>query len=101
MAFQFILYQAPLMAQTVKHLPAMLETWVRFLDQEDPLEKEMASTAAVLPGKRHRRRSLAGYSPWGHKESTRLSDFTFQAPLPHILLFQFKLKIKPLFLILF
>ena len=31
-----------LVAQTVKRLPAMRETWVRFLGQEDPLEKEMA-----------------------------------------------------------
>ena len=30
------------MAQTVKCLPAMQETWVRFLGREDPLEKEMA-----------------------------------------------------------
>ena len=30
------------MAQTVKHLPAMWETWVRSLGQEDPLEKEIA-----------------------------------------------------------
>ena len=33
---------ASLVAQTVKHLPAMWETWVRFLGQEVPLEKEMA-----------------------------------------------------------
>ena len=33
------------------------------------LEKEMASTPALLPGKSHGRRSLIGYSPWGHKES--------------------------------
>ena len=33
---------ASLVAQTVKHLPAMRETWVQFLGQEDPLEKEMA-----------------------------------------------------------
>ena len=31
-----------LVAQTVKHLPAMRETRVRFLGREDPLEKEMA-----------------------------------------------------------
>ena len=31
------------MAQMVKHLPTMLETWVRSLGQEDPLEKEMAT----------------------------------------------------------
>ena len=32
-----------LVAQTVKHLPAMPKTWVRSLGQEDPLEKEMAT----------------------------------------------------------
>ena len=32
---------ASLVAQTVKHLPAMRETWVRFLGREDPLEKEV------------------------------------------------------------
>ena len=31
-----------MLAQTVKHLPAMWETWVRFLGQEVPLEKEVA-----------------------------------------------------------
>ena len=34
---------ASLVAQLVKNLPAMQETWVRFLGQEDPLEKEMAN----------------------------------------------------------
>ena len=33
---------ASLVAQKVKHLPTMQETWVRFLGWEDPLEKEMA-----------------------------------------------------------
>ena len=42
---------------------------VRFLGQEDPLEKKWQSTPALLPGKSHGRRSLIGYSPWGHKES--------------------------------
>ena len=32
----------------VKNLPAMHETWVRSLDWEDPLEKEMATHASVL-----------------------------------------------------
>ena len=36
------------MAQTVKHLPAMWETWVRFLGPEDPLEKEMATYSSIL-----------------------------------------------------
>ena len=36
------------MAQMVKRLPAMQETRVRFLGQEDPLEKEMATHSSVL-----------------------------------------------------
>ena len=36
------------MAQRVKHLPAMWETQVRFLDREDPLEKEMATQSNIL-----------------------------------------------------
>ena len=41
-------YQASLVAQMVKHLPAMHETWVRYLGQEDPLEKEMATYSNIL-----------------------------------------------------
>ena len=36
------------MAQTVKNLPAMQETWVRFLGHEDPLEKGMATHSSIL-----------------------------------------------------
>ena len=54
------------MAKIVKNLCAMQETHVRFMNQEDPLEKEMAT--AFLPGEFQGRRSLAGYSPWGPKE---------------------------------
>ena len=36
------------MAQRLKHLPAMWETWVRSLGQEDPLEKEMATHSSIL-----------------------------------------------------
>ena len=35
-------------AQTVKNLPAVQETWVQFLGQEDPLEKEMATHSSIL-----------------------------------------------------
>ena len=35
-------------AQTVKNLPAMRETWVRSLDWEDPLEKGTATHASIL-----------------------------------------------------
>ena len=36
------------MAQKVKNLPAVQETWVQALDQEDPLEKEMATHSSIL-----------------------------------------------------
>ena len=39
------------MAQMVKNLPAMQETQVRFLDWEDPLEKEMATHSSILAWK--------------------------------------------------
>ena len=35
----------------VKHLSAMLETWVRSLSQEDPLEKEMANHSSTFAWK--------------------------------------------------
>ena len=35
-------------AQTVKNLPATQETWVRSLDQEDPLEKGLATHSSIL-----------------------------------------------------
>ena len=40
--------EASLVAQTVKDLPAMQETWVRSLGQEDPLEKGMATHSSTL-----------------------------------------------------
>ena len=36
------------MAQTVKNLPAMQETWVQYLGQEDPLDKGMATHFSIL-----------------------------------------------------
>ena len=38
------------MAQLVKNLPAMQETWVQSLDGEDPLEKGMATHSNILAG---------------------------------------------------
>ena len=43
-----IFLRAFLIVQLVKNLPAMQETWVRFLGQEDPLEKEMATHSNIL-----------------------------------------------------
>ena len=42
---------ASLVAQTVKHLSAMQETWVQSLGWEDPLEKEMAAHSSILAWK--------------------------------------------------
>ena len=56
-------------AQLVKNLPAMQETQVPFLGQEDPLEKEMAIHSSILAWRIPWTESLVGYSPWGHKES--------------------------------
>ena len=39
--------RASLVAQAVKNLPAMQETWVQSLGQEDPLEKEMATYSNI------------------------------------------------------
>ena len=57
------------MAQRIKHLPAMWETQVQSLIRKIPPEKGMATTLVSLPREFHGQRSLAGYSPWGCKES--------------------------------
>ena len=44
-------WRASLMAQSVKNLLAMQETWVQFLGREDPLEKEMATYSSILAWK--------------------------------------------------
>ena len=45
------------------------ERQVQSLGWEDPLEEEMATHFSILAWKFHGQRSLAGYGPWGHKES--------------------------------
>ena len=67
-------------AKTVKSLPAMLETWVQSLGQEDPLGKKWQPTPVFLPGEFHRQRSLVGYSPWGSQRARHnwaTNTFTF------------------------
>ena len=65
------------MAQRLKRLPLMQETWVRSLGQEDPLEKEMATHSSSLPGESHGWKSLVGYSPQGRKESDKTEQLHF------------------------
>ena len=57
-------FQASMVVQTVKNLPAMHKTRDPSLGQEDPLE--WLPTPVFLPGQSYGQRSLAGYSPWGH-----------------------------------
>ena len=49
-------------------MPAMQETWVQSLDQEDPLEEEMATHSNILAWRMPWTEEPDGYSPWGHKE---------------------------------
>ena len=59
-----------LVAQMVKRLSTMWETWVLSLDWEDSLEKELATHSSTLALKIPWTEELgAGYYPWGHKES--------------------------------
>ena len=65
------------MAQTIKRLSTMWETWVQSLGQEDSLEKEMATHSSTLAWKIPWTEELGvGYSPRVAKSWTRLSDFT-------------------------
>ena len=57
------------MAQMVKNLPAIWETWVLSLGWEDPLEEGMATHSRILTVESHGQRSLPGCSLWGRKES--------------------------------
>ena len=59
------------MAQMVKILPIMQETWVQSLGQEDLLEKEMAIHSHILAWR------ILWYSPWGRKESDSAEQLHF------------------------
>ena len=81
-SFLYRVYSASLVAQRVKRLPAMWETWVWSLGWEDPLEKEMATHSSTLarnipwtgePGKLQ----SVGSQRVGHDWATSLSLFTF------------------------
>ena len=62
-------FRATLVAQMVKNLPACgrpgFDPWVGKI----PWRRKWQPTPVFLPGESHGRRSLVGYSPWGHKES--------------------------------
>ena len=66
-AVMYILFGASLVAQMVKHLPTLWETWVQSLGREDLLEKEMATHSSILAWK----------IPW-MEESGRLRTMVLQ-----------------------
>ena len=68
---------ASLVAQRVKCLPAMQETWLRSLGQEDPLEKEMATHSSTLAWKIPWIEKPGRLQSMGSQSQTRLSNFTF------------------------
>ena len=62
------------MIQAVKNLPANTEyPWVGKI----LWRRKWQPIPVFVPGEFHGQRSLVGYSPWGPKESTQLSDFHF------------------------
>ena len=66
---------ASLVAQSVKNLPAMRETWVRSLGWEDPLEEGMATHSSILAWRIPMERGVWQATVHGvTKSQTRLSD---------------------------
>ena len=82
--------RAFLVAQMLRNLPAMWETWVWSLGWEDSLEKKWQPTAVFWPGESHGQRSLVGCSPWGCKEL----DMTERLTHTHDIIGIFRLKLK-------
>ena len=80
-----LLHGTSLVAQTLKHLPTMWDTWVRSLGQEDPLEKEMVTHSSILACKipwteEPSRLQFMGSQGVGHDWVTSLH---FKAMAPH------------------
>ena len=67
----------------VKNLPAMQETQVQSLGQEDPWRRVWKPASVFLPGESHGQRSLARSSPWGRKESD-MTERHQQLSLPDV-----------------
>ena len=66
----------------VKRLSASRETWVLYLGQEDPLEKEMAIPSSTIAWKIPRTEEPGRlHSPWGRKESDTTERLHFTSLL--------------------
>ena len=64
------------MAQMVKNLPLMQETWVRSLRWKDPLEKGIATHSSILTWRIPWPEEPGGLHPWGHKEPNTTERLT-------------------------
>ena len=62
------------MAQMIKSLPAMWETWVPSLGQADLLQKEMATQSSVLAWRIPQTEESGGLQAMESQSQTRLSD---------------------------
>ena len=65
------------MAERVKRLSTMRETWARLLGREDPLDKEMATHCGTLTCQVPQMEKPVGYSPCGRKESDTMERLHF------------------------
>ena len=65
---------ASFVAQSVKNLPAVQETWVQSLGWEDPLEKEMATHSSILAWKISWTEEPGGLQSLGSQSQARLND---------------------------
>ena len=75
------LFRASLMPQLVKHLPAMQETQVPSLGQENPLEKGMATHSSIIAWRIPGTEEPGGYSPRGRKELATTEQLTPSLPV--------------------
>ena len=66
--------KASLVAQMVKNLPAIQETWVKSLGWEDPVEKEMATHFTILAWRIPWTEEAGGLQSMGLQSRTGLSD---------------------------
>ena len=66
--------EAHIVAQTVKNLPAMQETQVQLLGQEEPLEKGMAIHSSILAWRIPWTEEPGGHRPWIAESQIRLSN---------------------------
>ena len=78
----------------VKNLPATKEIWVRSWVGEIPWKRKWQPTPVFLPGKCHGQRSLASYSPWGHRVKHNLVSEHSQMDLEIIILSEASRKEK-------